>query len=130
MIQLCGQPRAIVFLSLAGEQRQWISERSRTSSVTWAFELRANTMGIVFERRFPRRDGGVPDFTSVKVPYPVSVVGWAILAVPLLMIARTHLRRCRRVEEGLCPSCGYDIRATSERCPECGRRVREARKQH
>jgi hypothetical protein len=39
---------------------------------------------------------------------------WVVTRVRRLWLAR------RRVSSGLCPSCGYDLRATAGRCPECG----------
>jgi len=58
-----------------------------------------------------------PTHSSVCLPY------WsaALLAAGLPAAwAVVRARRRRRVKAGLCAACGYDLRATPERCPECG----------
>ena len=44
----------------------------------------------------------------------------AVLPARWLLLPVRALRRQRRVERGLCPGCGYDLRATPGRCQECG----------
>jgi len=44
------------------------------------------------------------------------------LALPLWHTWRQWVRY-RRLKRGCCIDCGYDLRASSERCPECGRPV-------
>jgi hypothetical protein len=57
-------------------------------------------------------------------PYAgVLVPTWSLAALLLSLPAVQSIVFCvrrRRVQHGVCPSCGYDLRATPNRCPECG----------
>ena len=59
-------------------------------------------------------------FVLVGVPCWAVVVSTGVL--PALWVRQwTRGRRRRwRTARGLCPGCGYDLRATPGKCPECG----------
>jgi hypothetical protein len=59
--------------------------------------------------------------TRWSVPYPALVAASAALPLAHLTARLVRAGRARRrADSGLCPACGYDLRATPDRCPECG----------
>jgi hypothetical protein len=53
---------------------------------------------------------------------PSWAVALATAGLPILCVRSRSMRR-RRSRMGLCAQCGYDLRASPERCPECGLEV-------
>jgi len=60
-----------------------------------------------------------------------TIPGWHLVvyfgALPAQWTARKlcsgKLLRARRRKQGLCGGCGYDLRESKEKCPECGEMV-------
>jgi hypothetical protein len=87
-----------------------------------------------FDPATRRGDYGV--YWSPRTPIPftagstyrlIQISLWPIAALFALFAAPAAAwrlygarQRARRRRRGLCPSCGYDLRGTPDRCPECG----------
>ena len=89
--------------------------------VSWspAVEYRPPWAGQVnrYHFRYTRWSNGSAE---VGVPMWAPAVVCSIVALGSGAVARS---KRRRAGHGMCPRCGYDLRATPGRCPECGTSV-------
>ena len=56
---------------------------------------------------------------GVRILLPYWLIASLLTVLPIAW-ARMRWRAHRRMRSGLCAGCGYDLRASPERCPECG----------
>ena len=100
-----------------GMGRSWTARGwealKRTTSYVWGPHL----SGFEFSRN---RLDDIPLAWSVSVPCWLPSLLVAGLWSPWLVHRLRDMRKQNRIEHCRCTECGYDLRASKERCPECG----------
>jgi hypothetical protein len=89
-------------------ERHWMWSSGQTNG--------SQLRGFSSERASFFHAGNLDTFDAWSVPHWLPVA--ALLVVPCVALFRLWLRM--RTTRGACSKCGYDLRATPERCPECG----------
>jgi len=54
--------------------------------------------------------------------WPIIIGGVPLVIICNVVLNRWSLQRSR-MTAGLCTNCGYDLRASKDRCPECGKAI-------
>ena len=62
----------------------------------------------------------VPNYSGWQIFIPDWFLAALLMLVPLIYWRKYKIIRHRLLLQ-CCPHCGYDLRATKSRCPECGR---------
>jgi hypothetical protein len=74
--------------------------------------------GFAWRSTYVRDPNGVFDSSSFELVLPQGFILLCLALLPGIVLYRT-LRNIRK-RSGRCVTCGYDLRATPDRCPECG----------
>jgi hypothetical protein len=90
------------------------------------YHSEAEIVGPAGTERFAFRhetlNSGFGGYDRFDVAFPLWLACVILAITPGLWLAKFRKRRRREVG-GLCDQCGYDLRASSDRCPECGKPI-------
>ena len=83
-----------------------------------------------FEQGKPNWRQAIAIAAAIFLPYVANHQLWPVGSAVCLLFVLIYIRQDRdrlaseeadrRQRENLCVNCGYDLRATRDRCPECG----------
>ena len=69
------------------------------------------------------RSGTFGAIETTEIPLGPATLGGAVIVLVLAIMTKRHAGHCGpKPKDGyaVCPNCGYDLRASREKCPECG----------
>jgi hypothetical protein len=92
----------------------WDWDVSHQTPIRYAGGFTATRWGLGYE------SVRVPEWRYRALAFPLWLSTTLFASLPITRLALL-VRRRRRGVEGHCTHCGYDLRATPDRCPECGR---------
>jgi hypothetical protein len=119
-----GTFQMMILTSSAAEGPSWSLESALPRTMSLAYLSRnGNVVFDVMGFAVARAGYGSGSITWVLIPFWSLVLAFGVLPGSWLLLKRREHRRRSNME---CVRCGYDLRATPDRCPECGTPVEAA----
>jgi hypothetical protein len=106
---------------------EWVVQRTdRTTSSIRGFDAPRWLQAIGIDWRWQTTNpfpAAAPTPAYIERERHISIPFWLLIVLTATagcLLGRRNWLVRRRVINGKCPACGYDIRATPDHCPECG----------
>jgi hypothetical protein len=84
---------------------------------------RAGVQLVVADYNGPDQLARTVNYRELSVTTPFWLLVLLSLIPPALWLAARRRRQRLAIAAGMCPQCGYDLRASPDRCPECGTQI-------